>query len=76
MKKQKAEIKTLTTVQAFKKILNERGLLISFGYSRFDAANLKRNHKSGGVTINKMHEVIKACGYKLAQEELWIKSNK
>lgn len=63
-------IQQFTLEKAFKKVINERGLLTSLGYSKFDVQNLKR----GKPDEKKMRKVIKDSKmFKQIQQELYEK---
>lgn len=64
--------KTITTKKAFEQLLKQRGLAAKLGKKKNYFTVLRINHKQGKVSEEKMCELLKEAGYKIAQERTWI----
>lgn len=63
-----------TREKALKKLMSKRRWYDGTGIKEQDAWNYKGYLEKGLLTIEKQREILLACGYKLAQEEMWIAS--
>lgn len=62
-----------TRLQAIEKLMKKRGWYKNSGIDEQKAWNYKRDLAKGRLSIEKQREILLACGYKVAQEELWIR---
>ena len=60
------------TIELFEEVINTRGVYLDLGIGEYAVKNLRRNHKAGKVTMDRMHEILKLAGYKIAQPTLWV----
>ena len=64
-----------TTKEAFKELISQRQWYNHLGFSPQTASSIKQRFKDGSLTIDKMEELLEQCGYKVAQEKLWMKED-
>lgn len=64
------------TKAAFEKVIHIRGVYAKLKLPQNTVAQMRHHYKQGLVTIDRMHYVLKLAGYKIAQEELWVKEVK
>jgi hypothetical protein len=62
----------LTTKEAFKKLIDERGFYKRVqGLNESTARSLKKYFNEGKLTIDKMEDVLEKAGGIVVQEKLW-----
>lgn len=66
-------MKPRSTEDLFSEVINTRGIYQDLGIGEYAVKNLRRNHKEGKVTIDKMHEILEKAGYHIVQETKWSK---
>lgn len=63
----------MTTKEAFKELIDERGAYKTLGIPNSTLRSLRDNFKKGKVSIEKMEALLEKAGYKVIQEKLWEK---
>lgn len=61
------------TEELFNEVINTRAIHQDLGISSDNVRSLRRYHKEGKVTLDKMHEILKLAGYQIVQETKWSK---
>ena len=62
----------ITRNKALEKLMSKRKWYEGTDITEIKATNYKNYLKKGLLTIDKQREILLACGYKLAQEEMWL----
>lgn len=62
----------MTTDEAFKEVLNARGLLIKLGYNNEQAKSYRRYYQSGQISKDKIEEILIAAGYVQVISPAWF----
>ncbi|MBS7565084.1 hypothetical protein KHS38_11775 [Mucilaginibacter sp. Bleaf8] len=62
----------LTTKEAFKKLIDERGFHKKIpGLSESTGRSLRKYFNDGKITIDRMEEILLKAGFNVIQEKLW-----
>lgn len=59
------------TREAFEEMIHTRGIYKALNLNPNTVRGYRIAHKKGGVTIDKMHELLTRAGWQVVQEELW-----
>lgn len=62
----------ITRDKALLKLMSKRKWYEGTEITEDKATNYKNYLKNGKLSIEKQREILIACGYKIAQEELWL----
>ena len=62
----------MTTEDAFKEVLNTRGLLIKLGYNNEQAKSYRKYYKDGRISKDKIEEILIAAGYVQVISPAWF----
>ena len=61
------------TIPLFEEVIHTRGIYHELGITQVAVKDLRRNHKLGKVSLDKMREILKLAGYQVVQETKWSK---
>lgn len=69
----KKDIEGLKTRDAFKQLINEKGIAKKFGVPKLDINNARTRLKKGeSITVDFMHKYLLLAGWEKVSEEMWI----
>ncbi len=63
------------TIPLFEEVIHTRGVYQDLGITQMAVKDLRRNHKAGKVSLDKMHEILKLAGYQVVQQTKWSKTS-
>jgi len=61
----------MNTKEAFAQLISQRNWQKPANINKSTAASLERRFTEGKVTLDKMEEILHACGAKVVQEKVW-----
>ena len=63
----------MDTKDLFERVINTRGVYSTLGVTENTVKQLRISLRNDAVSIDKMHEILKRAGYRIAVKEEWEK---